>query len=153
MPIEIRVPQMGESVTEATILRWLKKEGDLVAREEYAAAKNIAVARLEELYPFPHRELEQLLSGYPNLREVIWLQEEPRNMGAWVFVSSRVRALLPPDVQLTYVGRPKAASPSEGSSRRHTVEQNRLLLAALSEAPKPSQNGAKSKRSTIVHAH
>jgi len=126
---------------------------DLVAREEYAAANNVAVARLEELYPFPNRELEQLLSGYPNLREVIWLQEEPRNMGAWVFVSSRVRALLPPDVQLTYVGRPKAASPSEGSSRRHTVEQNRLLSAALSEAPKPSQNGAKSKRSTIVHAH
>jgi len=125
---------------------------DLVGREDYAAAGNIAVVRLEELYPFPSRELEQVLSGYPNVREVVWLQEEPRNMGAWVFISSRVRALLSSDVELSYVGRPKAASPSEGSSRRHSVEQNRLLAAALSEAPKPSLNGAKSKRSTLVHA-
>ena len=125
---------------------------DLVAREDYAAAGNVAAARLEQLYPFPNRELEQVLLGYPNLREVIWLQEEPRNMGAWVFISSRVRSLLAPDIELSYVGRAKAASPSEGSSRRHSVEQNRLLAAALSEAPKPNLNGAKSKRSTIVHA-
>jgi len=125
---------------------------DLVAREDYAAAGNVAVARLEELYPFPSRELERVLSGYPNVREVIWLQEEPRNMGAWVFISSRVRELLAPEVELTYVGRPKAASPSEGSARRHSVEQNRLLAASLSEAPQIILNGAKSKRSTAIHA-
>ncbi len=127
---------------------------DLAGREDYAAAGNVAAVRLEELYPFPFADLRQVLEGYPNLREVVWLQEEPRNMGAWVFISSRVRELLPPGMELFYVGRPKAASPSEGSSRRHSVEQNRLLAAALSDAParKDSLNGAKSKRSAPIHA-
>ena len=128
---------------------------DLVAREDYAAADNVAVIRLEELYPFPYGDLRLALEGYPNLREVVWLQEEPRNMGAWVFISSRVRELLPDGVELSYVGRPKAASTAEGSSRRHAVEQNRILAAALSDAPakkKDSLNGAKSKRSAPVHA-
>ncbi|MDQ2798295.1 MAG: 2-oxoglutarate dehydrogenase E1 component [Armatimonadota bacterium] len=130
---------------------------DLVGREDYAAAENVAVARIEELYPFPDAELAKVIQGYPNLREVIWLQEEPRNMGAWVFVSSRIRALLPDGLELTYVGRPKAASPSEGSKRRHDVEQSRFLAAALSDAPKKNSNlnganGAKSKRSAAIHA-
>ncbi len=134
---------------------------DLVGREEYAQASGVAIARIEELYPFPYAELEKVMQGYPNLREVVWLQEEPRNTGAWVFVSSRIRSLLPPGMELTYVGRPKAASPSEGSKRRHDVEQGRLLAAVLSELPKPSQNGVKlngaksngvkSKRSAPVH--
>ena len=130
---------------------------DLVGREDYAAAQHAAVARIEELYPFPYPELEKVMQGYPNLREVIWLQEEPRNTGAWVFVSSRIRSLLPPGMELTYIGRPKAASPSEGSKRRHDVEQGRLLSAAVSELPKANQNGAKpsgvkSKRSVPVNA-
>ena len=128
---------------------------DLVAREDYTAAQNIAVARIEELYPFPYPELEKVMQGYPNLREVVWLQEEPRNTGAWVFVSSRIRSLLPPGMELTYVGRPKAASPSEGSSRRHSVEQNRLLAAAVSNAPakkNANSNGVRSKRSVPVNA-
>ncbi len=129
---------------------------NLVSREDYAQAGNVAAARIEELYPFPVGEVERVLQGYPNLREVVWLQEEPRNMGAWVFVSSRIRALLPEGLELTYVGRPKEASPSEGTKRRHEVEQNRFLSAVLSEFPKPSlngvKNGAKSKRSVVVHA-
>lgn len=125
---------------------------DLVAREDFQAAGSVAAARIEELYPFPYPELKALLSSYPNLTEVVWLQEEPRNAGAWVFISSRVREILPPGVALTYVGRPKSASPSEGSSRRHAVEQNRILSAALSEVSAPVQNGVKSKRSAPVHA-
>jgi len=135
---------------------------DLVAREEYAAASNIAAVRIEELYPFPYPELREVIAQYPNLREAVWLQEEPRNAGAWVFVSSRIRETLPPGVELTFVGRPKSASPSEGSKRRHDVEQGRLLSAVLSEVPKPTLNGAKPKgenlkgqnlkRSEPVHA-
>ena len=120
---------------------------DLVAREDYAAADTVAVARIEELYPFPYPELKETLARYPSLREVVWLQEESRNAGAWVFVSSRVREILPPGIAFSYAGRPKTASPSEGSGRRHAVEQNRLLSAALSEVVPPIQNGAKSKRS------
>ncbi len=118
---------------------------DLVAREEYAAASNIAAVRIEELYPFPYPELREVMARYPNLREAVWMQEEPRNAGAWVFVSSRIRETLPPGVELTFVGRPKSASPSEGSKRRHDVEQGRLLSAALSEVPKQTLNGAKPK--------
>ncbi len=118
---------------------------DLVAREEYAAAANIAVVRIEELYPFPYPELREVIAQYPNLREAVWLQEEPRNAGAWVFVSSRIRETLPAGVELTFVGRPKSASPSEGSKRRHDVEQGRLLSAVLSAIPKPALNGAKSR--------
>ncbi len=140
---------------------------DLVNREEYAGADTVAAARIEELYPFPYAELKAVLAGYPNLREVVWLQEEPRNNGAWVFVSSRIREVLPAPLSLIYVGRPKAASPSEGSSRRHAVEQNRLLAAAFQEIvsePKPGANGtsgtngtkpnssSSSKRSAAVHA-
>jgi 2-oxoglutarate dehydrogenase E1 component len=125
---------------------------DLVAREDYATTENAAAVRIEELYPFPYPELKQIMADYPNLREVVWLQEEPRNTGAWVFVSSRIRELLLPGMNLTYVGRPKSASPSEGSKRRHDVEQNRILSAALLEVPKPPQNGAKSKRSAPVYA-
>ena len=130
---------------------------DLAAREEYAAASSVAVVRIEELYPFPYPELREVIAQYPNLKEAVWLQEEPRNAGAWVFVSSRIRETLPEGVELTFVGRPKSASPSEGSKRRHDVEQGRLLSAVLSEVPKPALNGAKSKgdslkRSEPIHA-
>ncbi len=130
---------------------------DLAAREEYAAASSVAVVRIEELYPFPYPELREVIAQYPNLKEAVWLQEEPRNAGAWVFVSSRIRETLPQGVDLTFVGRPKSASPSEGSKRRHDVEQGRLLSAVLSEVPKPALNGAKLKgdnlkRSEPIHA-
>ena len=147
-------PRRAESAEAVTrlVLCSGKVYVDLVAREEYAGADALAVARIEELYPFPHDVVGAVIRRYPNLREVVWLQEEPRNMGAWVFVSSRIRALLPAGLELTYVGRPKSASPSEGSKRRHDVEQGRLLSAAFSDFPAPSLNGAKSKRSAAVHA-
>ncbi len=140
-------PQERDGGVTRLILCSGKVYVDLAAREDFSAAANVAAARIEELYPFPYPELTETLARYPNLREVVWLQEEPRNGGAWVFVSSRIRDILPPGVPLSYVGRPKSASPSEGSSRRHTVEQNRLLSAALSEVVPPVQNGAKPKRS------
>ncbi len=92
----------------------------------------LAVARIEELYPFPVRELDRLIAGYPNLRELVWMQEEPRNMGAWWYVRSRIAELAGPELPLLYAGRPESASPAEGSARRHTVEQGRLMTAAAS---------------------
>ena len=152
-----RPRERAENVTRLVLCSG-KVYVDLVSgkdsREAYTQANSVAVVRIEELYPFPAAELQQVIQSYPNLREVYWLQEEPRNMGAWVFVSSRIRALLPPGIELTYVGRAKAASPSEGSLRRHNVEQGRLLSAALSEIPKTSthRNGTRTKRSAPVHA-
>lgn len=92
----------------------------------------IAVARIEELYPFPAAEVRRLVESYPNLEEVVWLQEEPRNMGAWTFVAPRLRDLIQGRVPLIYIGRTRRASPAEGSHGWHVREQNRLVQAALS---------------------
>jgi 2-oxoglutarate dehydrogenase E1 component len=104
-------------------------------REE---AADVAVARLELLAPFPEDDLARVLGRYPNLEELVWAQEEPRNMGAWAYVAPRLRALLEAQdrpLPLGYVGRPERASPAEGSLDRHGVEQSRIVEAALTIAP------------------
>ena len=73
-------------------------------------------------------------SSLPQLREVIWVQEEPRNMGAWSFAQPRLRALLG-ELPLRYEGRPERASPAEGYAHRHAAEQLRIVRAALTAAP------------------
>ncbi len=92
--------------------------------------KELAVARIEELYPFPADEIGRILAGYPNLEEVVWLQEEPRNMGAWLFVAPRLRDVLDSRLPLHYVGRTRRASPAEGSRGWHVREQGWLVEAA-----------------------
>jgi len=106
---------------------WVDVEGD----QRRAADESLAVVRVEELYPFPADELQAILGAYLGLSEVIWLQEEPHNMGAWRFVESRLRDLLGPDRALRYVGRPAMASPSEGWSDAHAAEQRRIVEAVL----------------------
>jgi 2-oxoglutarate dehydrogenase E1 component len=101
---------------------------DIVGHEQRAAAQNVAVARLEQLYPFPVDEYAAVVASYPNLKEVIWVQEEPQNMGAWRTIRHRLEA---PGVPLSYVGRPWRASPSEGYPTAHLREQDRIVRAAL----------------------
>jgi len=110
---------------------------DVVAHEAYKDADSVAVVRVEELHPFPIDELQAILEGYPNLNDVIWLQEEPKNMGAWLYIAPRIRELLDSiqpdgDIPLSYAGRPERASPAEGSSDDHTEEQSRIVSAAIS---------------------
>ena len=95
------------------------------------------LARLEQLYPFPDQELRELLSRYPSLTEVVWTQEEPRNMGPWTFVEQRLSPILPPGVYLRYVGRPERAAPSEGYASAHAAEQARIVTEALSAGSSP----------------
>jgi 2-oxoglutarate dehydrogenase E1 component len=108
----------------------------VTAREKLAKEKgrqpDVVAWRVEELYPFPADEVGRLLTQYPNLEEVVWLQEEPRNMGAWTYVAPRLRDLLPSRLSLMYVGRTRRSSPSEGSYKWHLREQARLIEAALS---------------------
>jgi len=94
----------------------------------------VAVLRVEELYPFPAAELREALARFPNAREVVWVQEEPRNMGAWTFAEPRLRGLLG-ELPLRYEGRPDRASPAEGYAHRHAAEQMRIVRAALSGSP------------------
>jgi 2-oxoglutarate dehydrogenase E1 component len=103
---------------------------DLMA-EANERAERPPVARVEQLYPFPAQELTTLLGRYPSLDEVIWAQEEPRNMGAWSYMEPRLRGLLPSGVSLGYAGRPERASPAEGYPAAHAAEQQRIVEEAL----------------------
>jgi 2-oxoglutarate dehydrogenase E1 component len=104
---------------------------DMDASERRAGADNVAIARVEMLYPFAKEQLTELIATYPNLKEIAWVQEEPRNMGAWKVMSRRMPDLLPEGVKLTYIGRPGRASPGEGYSGAHAREQERIVLTAL----------------------
>jgi 2-oxoglutarate dehydrogenase E1 component len=104
---------------------------DVVGHEGRGARDDVAVARLEQLYPFPVGQYDELLSRYPNLKELLWVQEEPQNMGAWRAVRHRLEEGLPAEVQLRYCGRAWRASPSEGYPTAHTLEQDRIVSEAL----------------------
>ncbi|HET9605211.1 MAG TPA: multifunctional oxoglutarate decarboxylase/oxoglutarate dehydrogenase thiamine pyrophosphate-binding subunit/dihydrolipoyllysine-residue succinyltransferase subunit [Gemmatimonadales bacterium] len=90
-----------------------------------------AIVRVEQLYPFPDRELETVLGRYPKLAEMVWTQEEPRNMGAWHYAEPHLRRLLRDGVTLRYTGRPDRASPAEGYPSAHVAEQARIVGEAL----------------------
>jgi 2-oxoglutarate dehydrogenase E1 component len=104
---------------------------EMDASERRAAADDVAIARVELLYPFARDQLAEVIASYPNLKEVVWVQEEPKNMGAWKVMSRRMPELLPDGMQLGYIGRPERASPGEGYSGAHALEQERIVLSAL----------------------
>ncbi len=104
---------------------------DIDASERRDSAETVAIARVELLYPFAKEQLSELIASYPNLKEVVWTQEEPRNMGCWKVMSRRLPDLMPEGVELGYVGRPTRASPGEGYSVAHAREQERIVLTAL----------------------
>ncbi len=104
---------------------------DLLTHERREALSNVSVARVEELYPFPHAALEALLGSFPKLAEVIWVQEEPRNMGALTYVGPRLRAVVPREIPIRPVSRPDRASTAEGRARSHEAKQARIVGEAL----------------------
>ncbi len=104
---------------------------DLIGHPAREGNEGVAVGRVELLYPFPEGEIRELIDTYPNLREVVWVQEEPRNMGARAHMFPRLMQILPEHVAFGYIGRPERASPGEGYPAAHTGEQNRILRTAL----------------------
>src|SRR3712207_9593982 len=96
-------------------------------------ASHIALARVEMLYPFPETELAELMDSYPNLERVVWVQEEPRNMGARAFMRRRMAKILPEHLSYDYVGRQLRAAPGEGYAAAHKREQARIVRVARSE--------------------
>ena len=105
---------------------------DIVGHEERALAPHVAVARLEQLYPFPVDAIATLFGAYPSIREIVWAQEEPQNMGPWRSIRHRLEeAARNAGVSVSYVGRPWRASPSEGYPTAHLVEQDRIVRVAL----------------------
>ena len=108
---------------------------DLLVGRRERGFDDVAIVRVEQLYPFPLDRLRSVLSNYPDDAEVYWVQEEPKNMGAWRFVSDRNFLIFDDDRQLVYVGRESAASPATGSFRIHEAER----LQMVDEALRPSK--------------
>ena len=112
---------------------------DLVSHVSRPEAKEVAIGRVELLYPFPEAELIALIDRYPNLHEVVWTQEEPRNMGARAHMSQRLRQLMPDRMRFGYIGRPERASPGVGYPPAHAANQVRILRTALDTSVSVSQ--------------
>ena len=107
---------------------------DLVSDPGYAAMKKTAVVRIELLSPLPRKQIISLIESYPNAKKLVWVQEEPKNMGARAHVRRRLLERLPKRFDdIDYVGRPYRASPSEGYPGAHAVEQERIIKTALAE--------------------
>ena len=104
---------------------------DLAGSDLRKEARNVAIARLEQLYPFPKEALESLLEKYPNLDRLIWVQEEPLNMGAWNYLRPRLRQLTDDQFPIHYVGRPESSSPAEGSTTTYRANQQALIEQAF----------------------
>jgi 2-oxoglutarate dehydrogenase E1 component len=106
---------------------------DLVSSEQRKAGADVALVRVEQLYPFPLEELRALLGAYPNVREVCWVQEEPENMGAWEFVRPLIEQLIDGRWPLRYIGRSRNSSPSEGSAAWHALNQRAIVAQTFEE--------------------
>ncbi|MBM7584135.1 2-oxoglutarate dehydrogenase E1 component [Bacillus pakistanensis] len=89
------------------------------------------ILRVEELYPFPKNDISTILERYKGLKELVWVQEEPKNMGGWTFAESRLREIAPDGVEVQYIGRRRRSSPSEGEPTVHKKEQARIINEAL----------------------
>jgi len=98
---------------------------------------NVALARVEQFYPFPARQISAVLAHYPEARDVRWVQEEPANMGGWSFTRSRLQALLGPEQTLSYAGPEEAASPATGNYQLHAREEAEFVDRALERVDRP----------------
>ncbi|MBA2442281.1 MAG: 2-oxoglutarate dehydrogenase E1 component [Rubrobacter sp.] len=125
--------ERAESV-ERLILCSGKVYTELVGSDEREAGENVAVGRVELLYPFPESHVKDMIDGYPNLQEVVWVQEEPQNMGAWTFVEPRLRQVTGDAVPVRYLGKPARPSPAQGSARFHKEEHAGIVRAAFEDA-------------------
>ncbi|MFN8155185.1 MAG: 2-oxoglutarate dehydrogenase E1 component [Bacteroidia bacterium] len=101
---------------------------ELLEKKEQEQAKDVAIVRLEQLYPFPQKAIDAVLKRYSKATEYYWAQEEPENMGAWTYLLRAFRS-----VPLKYIGRPESASPATGSHKQHDREQQAILAAAFQE--------------------
>ena len=105
---------------------------DLLKHRDDVKAGDVAIARMEQLYPFPDEDLQEYLKSLKDVKEVVWCQEEPKNMGAWLFVAPRIMEVLAKGQSLKYAGRQASASPATGQKKIHDAEQEKLVTDAVS---------------------
>jgi 2-oxoglutarate dehydrogenase E1 component len=127
-------PGLDETRVKRVVLCSGKVYYDLLAAAEERAQADVYIMRLEQLYPFPAKALAAELVRFPGA-EIVWCQEEPKNMGAWTFVMPEIEAVMDSmgskQARVGYAGRPAAASPATGLFKRHVKEQNKLVNEAL----------------------
>jgi 2-oxoglutarate dehydrogenase E1 component len=104
---------------------------ELLARRRAKKRNDIAIIRVEQLYPFPGPELNELLKCYTSAKQIVWVQEEPKNQGAWDFVKPRIPAMLDKDWDLHYIGRESSSAPAVGSAKLHGIQQHDLVKRAI----------------------
>jgi 2-oxoglutarate decarboxylase len=125
------VQELNPADVRAVILCSGKVYYELAEHRERNALNNVALIRLEQLYPFPLEQIAELLEEYPALREVRWVQEEPENMGAYHYVHWQLHRDLPEDLAFSHVAREESGSPATGSATVHEQEQRELISAAF----------------------
>jgi 2-oxoglutarate dehydrogenase E1 component len=103
---------------------------EALTRRDAISASNVAVVRVEQLYPWPALDIDKALETYENVSEVVWLQEEPENMGAWPFVHLQMHHQLR-GLKVSHVARAESASPATGSGLVHAAEQADLLVRSV----------------------
>jgi 2-oxoglutarate dehydrogenase E1 component len=123
-------PRASKDAVRRLVLCSGKIYYDVVGHEARAQAESVAVARIEQLYPFPTEQARKVVASYPSLEEVVWVQEEPQNMGPWRSIRHRLEEATG-DLAVRFVGRPWRASPSEGYPTAHLIEQDRIVRDAL----------------------
>jgi 2-oxoglutarate dehydrogenase E1 component len=136
-------PRVDEEKVRRLVLCTGKIYYDLKNHLTRQGNEEVAISRVELLYPFPQEEILAEIARYENLREVVWVQEEPRNMGARAHMSPRLMHILPSHLEFGYIGRPERASTGEGYPAAHTIEQNRIIRTALDCSIPVSVNPAK----------
>ncbi|MFC3038796.1 2-oxoglutarate dehydrogenase E1 component [Virgibacillus xinjiangensis] len=135
--------QPGHKAVKKNVKRLLIGTGKVMVDLEETMDKSeekydwMQILRLEQIYPFPMKEMEKELKSLPNLEEIVWVQEEPKNMGSWDFVDNYLRELLKDGQRLRYIGRPHRAAPAVGVPNVHKTEQNHIIEEAL----QPTEGG------------
>ncbi|TGL64903.1 2-oxoglutarate dehydrogenase E1 component [Leptospira sarikeiensis] len=117
---------------EKVVFSFGKVYYDLLKYREENKVQNTALIRMEQVYPFPAKEVQEILKTYKNAKTFVWCQEEPKNQGAWTFVRDRLEETLPASAKLKYAGRKESASPAAGHMKVHTQEQEQLVADAYS---------------------
>ena len=131
------LPEHNEQIDNATVTRLLICSGkvfyDLSKERTEKKITDVAIIRVEQLYPFPHKALAAELKKYPQLEEIVWCQDEPQNQGAWFFVQHNILENMTAGMKLSYAGRPASASPACGYAHLHQEQQKALLKAAFAK--------------------
>jgi 2-oxoglutarate dehydrogenase E1 component len=134
-PARTGAPEAGAQLDPARVTRVCCCSGKvyytLLHERRERALDWVALVRVEQLYPFPHNELKDVLARYPNARQLCWVQEEPQNMGPWTFIEPRLRRLAPEEAAPIYIGRDAAASPATGSYKVHQAEEAEFVARAF----------------------